>query len=207
MPRRIPTQKRSEETVGYLFEAVARIFEQGNDGRLTTNHIAEKAGVSIGTLYGYFPDKSALLRAMAQYEMERQQQQLQRSLSNASPSQPPEALVRHVIRAALRPFPARSIVRRRLMQLLMHDAAVLEAARGAQQQVLRSLISALATRWPDRMISLSDNAQYTLASAIIGAVHTTAIERPDYFETQEFEDEIVDIVVHRTMMPVCRGCG
>jgi AcrR family transcriptional regulator len=205
MPRRIPVQKRSEETVGYLYEAVARILEQGGDGRLTTNHIADMAGVSIGTLYGYFPDKSALMRAMARHEMARQQEQLQRSLSNSSLSEPPEALVRHVIRAALRPFAARPKVRRRLMQLLMHDTAVLEAARGAQQLVMRSLISALAARWPDQMVCLSDNAQYTLASAIIGAVHAVAIERPEYFETQEFEDEIVDIVVHRTMIPVSRA--
>lgn len=199
MQRRIPVQKRSEETVGCLYEAVARILEHGSDGRLTTNHIAEKAGVSIGTLYGYFPDKSALLRAMAQQEMARQQERLQHSLRDASPSVTPEALVRHVIRAALRPFATRSKVRQRLMQLLLRDVAVLGAARDAQQQVLMSLIAALAKRWPDRAVRLSDNAQYTLASAIFGAVHSVAIERPEYFETQDFEDEIVGIVVQRTM--------
>jgi AcrR family transcriptional regulator len=207
MQRRIPTQKRAEETVGYLYEAVARILEQGSDGRLTTNHIADTPGVSVGTLYGYFPDKSALLRAMARQEMARQQERLQRALSDISPSESAESLVRHVIRAALRPFAARSKVRQRLMHLLLRDAAVLDAARGAQQQVLMSLISALAKQWPDRMINLSDNAQYTLASAIIGAVHTVAIERPEYFETQEFEDEIVGLVVQRTMMPASRACG
>jgi AcrR family transcriptional regulator len=205
MHRRIPVQKRSEEIVGYLYEAVARILEQDGDGRLTTNHIAETAGVSIGTLYGYFPDKSVLLSAMAAREMARQQEQLQRSLNDALPSEPPEAIVCHVIRAALRPFAARSKVRRRLMQLLIHDKTILEAARRAQQQVLGSLISALATRWPDRVICLSDDAHYTLAAAIIGAVHSVATERPDYFETQDFEDEIVDIIVQRTMLPVGRA--
>jgi AcrR family transcriptional regulator len=203
MKRRIPTQKRSEETVGCLYEAVARILEHGSDARLTTNHIAEKAGVSIGTLYEYFPDKFALLRAMAQKEMARQLEKLQSALSEPSPSEAPEVLVRRVIRAALRPFASRSKVRRRLMQLLLDDGAIVEAARGAQQEVLRSLMLALATRCPERMIWLSDDAQYTLASAIVGAVRTVAIERPDYFETQEFEDEIVDIVVRRTMVPVC----
>lgn len=206
MQRRIPTQKRSEETVEFLYEAVARILEQGSDGRLTTNHIAEKAGVSIGTLYGYFPDKSALLRAMARQEIARQQIRVQRSLSETGTSETPEALVRHVIRAALRPFAARSKVRLQLMKLLMRDAAVLDAARGKRQQVLRSLLSALAQTWPDRAIRLSDNQQYTLASAIVGAIHAAATERPEYFETQEFEDEIVGMVVQRTMMPVCREC-
>jgi AcrR family transcriptional regulator len=202
MQRRIPVQKRSEETVGWLYEAVARILEQGSDARLTTNHIAEKAGVSIGTLYGYFPDKSALLRAMARQEMARQRERVQRSLNDNALSESPEVLIRHVIRAALRPFASRMKVRMGLMRMLLRDGAVLEAARCERQQVLMSLLSALAERWPDRAISLSDNAQHTLASAIMGAVHAVAIERPDYFETQEFEDEIVSIVVQRTMMPV-----
>jgi AcrR family transcriptional regulator len=204
MQRRMPTQKRSEDTVGYLYEAVARILEQGSDGRLTTNHIAEKAGVSIGTLYGYFPDKSALLRAMARQEMVRQQERVRRCLSETALSENPEDLVRHVIRAALRPFAARSKVRLQLMRLLMRDAAVLDAARGQCQHVLKSLLSALAERWPDRAISLGDDAQYTLASAIMGAVHTVATERPAYFETQDFEDEIVGIIVQRTMRPASR---
>jgi AcrR family transcriptional regulator len=205
MKRRIPTQKRSEETVGYLYEAVARILEQGSEGRLTTNHIAEKAGVSIGTLYGYFPDKSTLLRAMAQRETAHQQERVQQLLRDSSPSESPEALIRNVIHSALRPFAARSKVRQYLMQILLRDATLLEVARGERQQVLTLLLSALATRWPDRALNLSENAQYILASAIMSAAHTVALERPEYFETQEFEDELVDIVVQRTMMPVGRA--
>ena len=90
MQRRMPTQKRSEDTVGYLYEAVARIMEQGSDGRLTTNHIAEKAGVSIGTLYGYFPDKSALLRAMARQEVVRQQERVRAVSARPRCQRPPK---------------------------------------------------------------------------------------------------------------------
>lgn len=202
MPRRIPTQKRSEETVGYLYEAAARILEQGSEGRLTTNHIAERAGVSIGTLYGYFSNKTALLRGMAQQEMARQNECVQRALSDPSLSSSPEALVRHVIRAALRPFAARSKVRQHLLQLLLPDVTALHAARDQRQHVLQALLAALTERWPDRAVSLCDMAQYTLASAVMGAVQAVAIERPRYFETQEFEDEIVGIVVQRTIKPV-----
>jgi AcrR family transcriptional regulator len=205
MQRRIPVQKRSAETVGYLYEAVARILEQGSGGRLTTNHIAEKAGVSIGTLYGYFPNKSSLLRAMVRQETARQQAFVQRSLSDTSLSESPEALVRHVIRAALRPFASRSKVRLHLMQLLLHDADVLDAARGERQMILAALLSALSERWPDRTVSLSENAQYTLASAIVSTVLTVALERPDHFESQEFEEEIVGIILRRTMIPLCRA--
>lgn len=62
--RKAPKQKRSREMVSRLLDATAAtIAERGLDGT-TTNHIAEQAGVSIGSLYQYFPDKEALVEAL-----------------------------------------------------------------------------------------------------------------------------------------------
>lgn len=62
--RKPPQQKRSRELVERLLDATAAtIAERGLDNT-TTNHIAEKAGVSIGSLYQYFPDKQALVEAL-----------------------------------------------------------------------------------------------------------------------------------------------
>lgn len=64
-PRKEPTQSRSRQTVEWLLEATARVFRaEGFDA--TTNRIAAAAGVSVGTLYEYFPNKDALLFALAQ---------------------------------------------------------------------------------------------------------------------------------------------
>ncbi|MBN8815229.1 MAG: TetR/AcrR family transcriptional regulator [Sphingomonas sp.] len=63
-PRKIPRQGRSAETVRAIVEATARILEQGGHGALTTNAVAERAGVSIGSLYQYFPGKEALIGAL-----------------------------------------------------------------------------------------------------------------------------------------------
>lgn len=62
--RKPPQQKRSRELVEKLLDATAAtIAERGLDNT-TTNHIAECAGVSIGSLYQYFPDKQALVEAL-----------------------------------------------------------------------------------------------------------------------------------------------
>ncbi|MFK5979236.1 MAG: TetR/AcrR family transcriptional regulator [Rhizobiaceae bacterium] len=67
-PRKLPLQTRSGETVYAIIEATARILEsEGCDG-LTTNHIAERAGVSIGSLYQYFPNKQAILAELLRKE-------------------------------------------------------------------------------------------------------------------------------------------
>jgi AcrR family transcriptional regulator len=67
-PRKMPVQKRSAETVAAIVEAAARILERNGFEGFNTNAVAEKAGVSIGSLYQYFPGKNALLRAIIERE-------------------------------------------------------------------------------------------------------------------------------------------
>jgi AcrR family transcriptional regulator len=63
-PRRAPSQRRGEDTVGVLLEATELVLARRGFEATTTNHIADAAGVSIGTLYHYFPSKEALVEAV-----------------------------------------------------------------------------------------------------------------------------------------------
>ena len=63
--RRKPQQQRSRATVAAILEASARILRQDGMVGLNTNRIAETAGIGIGSLYGYFPNKEAILLALA----------------------------------------------------------------------------------------------------------------------------------------------
>jgi AcrR family transcriptional regulator len=64
-PRKQPAQSRSRQTIEWLLEATARVF-RAEGLHATTNRIAAAAGVSVGTLYEYFPSKDALLFALAE---------------------------------------------------------------------------------------------------------------------------------------------
>ena len=68
--RRIPRQARAEETVAAILEGAAQILEAGGLAAFTTNAVAERTGVSIGTLYQYFGDKNALIHAIAARELQ-----------------------------------------------------------------------------------------------------------------------------------------
>ena len=59
--RKVPGQARSQETVAVILEASARILESEGVRGFTTNAIAAKAGVSIGSLYQYFPNKDSIV--------------------------------------------------------------------------------------------------------------------------------------------------
>jgi AcrR family transcriptional regulator len=64
-PRKIPRQARSLATVEVILDAAALLLvDQGYD-QATTNRIAERAGVSIGSLYQYFPNREAVVAAVA----------------------------------------------------------------------------------------------------------------------------------------------
>jgi AcrR family transcriptional regulator len=68
-PRKTPRQARSAVTVDAILEAAARILETSGFKAYTTNAVAERAGVSIGSLYQYFPSRDAVTRALIEREM------------------------------------------------------------------------------------------------------------------------------------------
>jgi AcrR family transcriptional regulator len=70
-PRKAPKQARSHATVEAITEAAARILEQHGHEGFSTNAVAERAGVSIGSLYQYFPRKDALIGALIMRETAR----------------------------------------------------------------------------------------------------------------------------------------
>lgn len=60
-PRKTAVQERSRFTVDAIYEAAIQVFTDNGYNSATTDLIAERAGVSIGTLYQYFPNKEAIL--------------------------------------------------------------------------------------------------------------------------------------------------
>jgi AcrR family transcriptional regulator len=70
-PRKNPAQGRSRVTVDAIFEATIQVLLADGLQRLTTTRVAERAGVSAGTLYQYYPNKQALLFAVLKRHLER----------------------------------------------------------------------------------------------------------------------------------------
>jgi AcrR family transcriptional regulator len=68
-PRKMPIQRRSTVTVEAIAEATIQVLLTVGSDRLTTTRVAERAGVSVGTLYQYYPNKQALLFAVLEVHM------------------------------------------------------------------------------------------------------------------------------------------
>jgi AcrR family transcriptional regulator len=68
-PRKLPVQARSKHTMDVIFEATIQVLLVGGVNKLTTTKVADRAGVSVGTLYQYFPNKNALLGALLELHL------------------------------------------------------------------------------------------------------------------------------------------
>jgi len=69
-PRKKGSQQRSQETVESILQATTHILSEGDSHEMSTNKIAARAGVSIGSLYQYFPSKESILNALLEKHLE-----------------------------------------------------------------------------------------------------------------------------------------
>ena len=99
-PRKSATQERSRATVDALVEATARILVSDGFDKAGTNRIAEVAGVSVGSLYQYFPSKEALVIAVAERHHREIMQAVGRALADVD-SVPVEEAVRRLVAVAI----------------------------------------------------------------------------------------------------------
>ena len=98
-PRKKPVQSRSRETVEIIFEAAAQVFSQVGFASATTDRIAERAGVSIGSLYQYFPNKNAILVGLLERHLEEGQKFVFEKLQETKKIG--KGMTRHIIEAGI----------------------------------------------------------------------------------------------------------
>jgi AcrR family transcriptional regulator len=112
--RRNPRQARSLHKVELILEAAMQLLEAGEIATLTTNAVAAKAGVSIGTLYQYFDSKHALLDALVTRELDAMTEKIVASMKRDTPATPGER-IREIVRVVTASYGGRDRVHRLLM--------------------------------------------------------------------------------------------
>ncbi len=94
--RRQPMQSRAQETVNAILDAVVRLLKRSGASAITTNSIAEAAGVSIGSVYQYFPNKRAIFIALHERHVEQVDRVLQRKIIESA-GEPLNRMISHLM--------------------------------------------------------------------------------------------------------------
>lgn len=96
-PRRQPVQARSKERVDRILDAAVELLKEEGYNAVKTNHIAKRAGISIGSVYQFFPNRFAIFHALAQRYQIRIAEILQEEMGPEAPNRPWEETVNRVI--------------------------------------------------------------------------------------------------------------
>lgn len=193
LARREPRQARSREKVALMLEAASRLIERDGLDALSTNRIAELAGVSIGSLYQYFPDKAALLEALARREMSAVSSQVMEALTGPPPAAPGDR-VRQIVRAVFGVFGARSGVQRQLIERALGPGVALPA--GMTHGLIAALLSgAGVTAHDGTRRQFTPIEAFVLTQAFAGVVRAALIQLPEAGDRQAIEDALVRLVL------------
>ena len=191
--RRKPTQARARATMDMIFEATARIIERDGIAALNTNRIAERAGISIGSLYEYFPNKDAILIAMARQRLAEDERLVRQALTGPDADQN-VSLARRAIHALVALHEHRPKVRRAIMAVHLAHGFGSEHARPVQE--IAELIVQRNTRLlGDKTAAVLDHASlFVITRAVIGVIRAAFEERSLLPGTTSLEDELVRLV-------------
>ena len=194
-PRKKPVQARSQRTVDAILTAAAQVFTRRGYAGTTTNHIAERAGVSIGSLYEYFPSKDALLVALMESHLHEGERVLEHAAAEIAGSGGDLAkVVRHLVRAMVE-LHARD---RELHRILFEEAPL--------PRPLRRTLLEIEDRITDRVAAMLDGyreirvANPTLAAAVVVQVvealtHKLVVHGKPELAEDAYVDEIVRLVL------------
>lgn len=177
LPRKRASQARSRATVDALVEATARILVREGFDKASTNRIAAEAGVSVGSLYQYFPSKEALVAAV----IDRHNRDLMRVVRGAlaeAEAAPLEAGVRRLVEAAVEGHRVDPALHRVLAEQIPHVGALEEVAafNRAYFELFRRFLEARADELRPLDLEL---AAFLCVTAVEAVTHTAVLHRAE----------------------------
>jgi len=193
-PRKRPLQRRSRFTVDQILEAAARVFAERGYAGATTNHIAERAGVSIGSVYQYFPNKDAILVALHARHMESASELLGRMMEEAlREKQAPEHLLRRFVR---------QVIEMHAGEPALHHVLLYEAPRTAELSAKLHAIEDGMAHAVARMLaerggisgSHARHAAYLVVHVVENMAHEYVVHPPLDMPIQVFVEELVTML-------------
>jgi AcrR family transcriptional regulator len=192
-PRKEAVQDRSKQTVDAIMRATARVLvKDGWDGT-STNRIAEIAGVSIGSLYQYFPNKEAIVAAL----MEQHVHEMNRLLVAAAAhvvTWPLEKAARHIIEAMIDAHRVDPALHKVFVEQLPRFGK-LDRIREIEAQGLALVRTYLDLRKDEIGVEDLEMAAFVVVHAVESLTHAAVLFQPEVLESDRLIDETTAMIV------------
>ncbi|MPS80246.1 MAG: TetR/AcrR family transcriptional regulator [Achromobacter sp.] len=192
-PRKSPRQQRSQQTVDTILQATARVLASHGYAGTNTNLIAETAGVSVGSLYQYFPNKNALIAALHQRH-DNQMLDVIDDVLNSNPAATLKERVAAIVQAMLHAH----LLEPALHRVLEREFPLFDIPGDhslADQDIHRRMRHLLELHRAEIAQQDRDLATYVVLRIMESLVHAMALEPPAGFDARQLEQSVVDAVM------------
>jgi AcrR family transcriptional regulator len=195
-PRKSASQERSRFTVNAILEATARILIREGYDRASTNRIAATAGVSIGSLYQYFPSKEALVAAVSERHSHEVLELMRNALVKVA-ARPIEVAAREFVSVAIDAHRVNPRLHRVLAEQVPRIGR-LENVEAINQNVYALIRGYLDAHRDEIDVADLDVAAFICVTTVEALTHAAVLHHPDILndeKAEKFVDEVTDLVV------------
>jgi AcrR family transcriptional regulator len=192
-PRKKPRQDRSVATVDAILDATARVLTTTGYDRASTNRVAMAAGVSVGSLYQYFPSKEALVAALATRHNAKMAALVRAKLAELAPA-PMHVAVRAMIDAMF----AAHAVDPKLHKVLIEEVpriGQLENLLAVQRETEALVAALLETRKGELRRAHAETMAFVLVHVVEAVTHASVIAEHEPARARRVADELADMVL------------
>lgn len=192
-PRKRPKQARAQYMVNIILEATARILAKRGYAGTNTNLIAAEAGVSVGSIYQYFPNKDALICALHERHAEQMSDIIDKVLANAQPNN-----LREHITVMVRSLMAAHQCEPQLHQVLEREFPYFDVPneQSPADQIIFKRVRGLLASFQSQITQTNlDLATWTVMQITEALVHTAIIEPPSGLALTHIEEAIIDALI------------
>jgi AcrR family transcriptional regulator len=189
-PRKSPRQKRAQVTVEAILTATTHILVHEGYKSLSTNRVAKVAGVSIGSLYQYFPNKEALLTAIVDNHVQLILQTMEQHLEETEGSSF-ETLIRVLLKGLMDAHSVNPELHRVLKEEVSQQAC-LSSMRDFEKTVLDLVRTTLEERHGELRPIDPEVGSFIISYVVEAVLRATVVSK----EWQKRTDEIFEEMVH-----------
>ena len=191
-PRKRAIQTRSQATVDAILKATAHILVAEGYDRASTNKVAARAGVSIGSLYQYFPGKEALVAALLDRHMDRMGEVLRAAFPRLAAA-PIERAAVEVVRIMVAAHSVDPALHKVFVEQVPRIGK-LERVQDVEREMTALVRADLETRRDQLVVRDLDLAAFIVVGIVEALTHAAVLSRPDLLG-EPFVEEVSAVVV------------
>ncbi|MGA9472210.1 MAG: TetR/AcrR family transcriptional regulator [Terriglobales bacterium] len=187
-PRKTPIQARSTVTVEAISEAAIQVLLRHGAERLTTTRVADRAGVSVGTLYQYYPNKQSLLFAVLEHHLNNVAARVEAACESAC-HKPLAEMIREMVEAFVDAKMERADISVALYRVSADVGGPALIKRISQR--LRKAVEAMLQTAPDTKLPLDKFAIEIMLAAMAGAMRSLLENGPTPSTVRKSREQLV----------------